>query len=181
MAPRGNRNFPENPGIPNPAAVLILLFPVSNVPYIVFMKRAEYPGIHSGQISLPGGRTEKGDTGLENTALRETTEELGIVSDNIKIIGKLSPLLIPVSGFVVHPFVGVVPYKPKWEPDKNEVSYLIESPVVELASRDNIKNEIWKLHGRKVEVPFYLVKDEKIWGATAMIISEFLEIMKSFS
>ena len=179
MAPKGIRNFPPNKNMPNPAAVLILLFPVIDEPYTVLMKRTEYQGAHSGQISLPGGKIEAIDVDLAQTALRETKEELGILSEKINIIGKLTPLFIPVSGFDVHPYVGVITEKPDWNPDLNEVSYLIETSISELASAAVIKSEMRQLFGNELEVPFYHLHNEKIWGATAMMISEFLQIVGS--
>jgi 8-oxo-dGTP pyrophosphatase MutT (NUDIX family) len=177
MVPKGIRNFPQNDNPPSSAAVLLLIFPVNSEPYTVFIKRTEYPGVHSGQISLPGGRIEATDVDLQHTALRETSEELGISSDNIKIIGKLSPLFIPVSRFEVNPYVGYTNYKPDWKPDFNEVTYAIETSIKELSSPQVVKSEIWHIHGNNLNVPFYHVKNEKIWGATAMIIAEFLEML----
>ena len=180
MAPRGIHNFPNAIKNPSPAAVLLLLFPDKDIPYTVFIKRSEYQGAHSGQISLPGGKIEKSDATLEETALRETSEELGFFTKDIKILGKLSPLFIPVSGFNVHPFLGVIQNKPRWNPDKTEVTYIIETSVQELSSPKIIKSEQWQLHGTLREVPFYLIQNEKLWGATAMIVSEFLEIIQHF-
>jgi 8-oxo-dGTP pyrophosphatase MutT (NUDIX family) len=179
MAPKGIRNFPLDKNIPKPAAVLMLFYPVDGEPYTVLMKRSEYPGAHSGQISLPGGRIEALDADLKQTALRETSEELGISPDKINVIGKLTPMYIPVSGFDVHPFLGFTFEKPDWKPDLSEVSYLIELSVNELTSPGVVKYEMWQLHGNELEVPFYLIHNEKIWGATAMIIAEFLQILKS--
>ncbi len=179
MAPRGIRNFTLNENPPISAAVLILIFPANSEPFTVFMKRNEYPGIHSGQISLPGGKFEETDANLQQTALRETSEELGILSEKIKLIGKLSPLFIPISRINVHPFIGFVDVKPKWKPDFNEVTYLIETSIKDLSSPLAVKSEIWQLHGNNLEVPFYLLYNEKIWGATAMIIAEFLEVLQS--
>jgi 8-oxo-dGTP pyrophosphatase MutT (NUDIX family) len=141
------------------------------------MKRPDYDGAHSGQISFPGGKVETDDENLEQTALRETSEELGILKNKIQILGKLSPLKIQVSGFEVNPFVGFINEKPFWKPDPDEVAYLIEAPVTELLNPSISKIENWKLHNTNVDVPFYKIENEKIWGATAMILSEFIEII----
>jgi 8-oxo-dGTP pyrophosphatase MutT (NUDIX family) len=178
MAPKGIKNFPVSPGI-IPASVLILIYPENNEPWTVFIKRNEYPGAHSGQISLPGGKKEPNDMNLEHTAIREASEELGIREESIRIIRRLSPLTISVSGFEVHPFVGTIDVKPEWKPDKNEVTYLIETPLKNLLSAKAIKHEMWQLRGEMLKVPFFGVKKEKIWGATAMIFSEFIEIAKT--
>lgn len=178
LAPQGRRNFPENK-VKTTAAVMILLFPIHDEPWLVFIKRPEYNGAHSGQVSFPGGKVESEDISLYHTAMRETSEELGIKKESIQYVGKLSPLLIPVSGFHVYPFVGSCSTNPNWNPDKEEVKYTIESPVSALQNNETIKTEIWNLHGHELEVPFYFVKEEKIWGATAMILAEFLTVWKN--
>jgi 8-oxo-dGTP pyrophosphatase MutT (NUDIX family) len=172
MAPAGKPDFIIH-GIPVKAAVLLLVYPVENKPYIVFMKRPEYDGIHSGQISFPGGKYEKIDNNLSNTAIRETIEELGDKLENVEIIGNLTPLIIPVSKYEVHPFIGIINYQPKWNTDPNEVSYLIEVSVDDLFRPESKKIETWNIQNINRDVPFYKVGNEKIWGATAMILSEF--------
>jgi 8-oxo-dGTP pyrophosphatase MutT (NUDIX family) len=178
MAPKGIRNVQVGSGL-IPASVLILIYPVNDEPWTVCIKRNEYPGAHSGQISLPGGKKEPGDLNLEHTALRETSEELGIQAESIRILGKLSTLTITFSGFEVHPFVGMIDHKPEWNPDKDEVTYLIETPVKTLSSAKTIKHEMWHLREEMIKVPFFNVKNEKIWGATAMILSEFIEVLRT--
>jgi 8-oxo-dGTP pyrophosphatase MutT (NUDIX family) len=175
MAPQGRINLPHSDKSVS-AAVLILLYPVNEEPWIVFIKRPEYNGFHSGQISFPGGKVEKTDIGLENTALRETFEELGVPVKNVQLIGKLSPLHIPISSFDVQPFVGFTMKKPDWKPDNAEVTYPVESPLKEFLNPDKVLKEIWTLRNVQTEVPFYSIKGEKIWGATAMMMSEFLNL-----
>lgn len=154
------------------SAVLVLLFPQDDHWHIVLIKRVEYPGVHSGQISFPGGRHEEGETFLE-TALRETHEEIGIKADQIEIIGQLTPIYIPPSDFEVHPFVGYTPTKPVWVPDHNEVQYVIEMPLPILLD-DTVKHrEEWTMRGLTMEVGFYHYAEAKIWGATAIMLSEF--------
>jgi 8-oxo-dGTP pyrophosphatase MutT (NUDIX family) len=176
MSPEGRNKFPLNPNTIN-AAVSILLFPINNKPYTVFIKRHDYIGYHSGQVSLPGGKYELSDLSNTDTALRETSEELGVDVDSIEVLGALSPLSIPISGFQVFPFICFMKNYPIWNPDPLEVKYLIEVPVFELTDPTTIKNEIRKLHNSQVNVPFYSIEQEKIWGATAMIISEFIDVM----
>jgi 8-oxo-dGTP pyrophosphatase MutT (NUDIX family) len=172
MAPSGRKEF-MYPGVPEKAAVLLLIYPKNQEPHIVFIKRPEYPGAHSNQISFPGGKYEQIDSDLKTTAIRETIEELGDKLDNIEIIGKLTPLLIPVSGFEVHPFVGSINYKPIWNPDPKEVLYILESSIRLLNNPETKKIETWNFKGADREVPFYKINKEKIWGATAMILSEY--------
>ena len=158
------------------AAVLILMYPsIEGTTSLVFIKRNEYDGPHSGQVSLPGGAWEKGDGSIENTAIRETREELGI-DGNIEILGSLSELLIPVSNFLVSPFVGYMDQTPEFYPDESEVQFVIETPLQELMDPRNQDSETMVRHEQTIEAPFYRVGDEKIWGATAMILSEYLQL-----
>jgi 8-oxo-dGTP pyrophosphatase MutT (NUDIX family) len=160
------------------AAVLILLYPIQNNWHTVFMKRTEYPGAHSGQISFPGGKYEVQDIDLKATALRETEEEFGINSGNITVIGNLTPLHIPVSKMDVHPFVGYMRRKPEFNPDPTEVQYLIEVNLDDLFNPSLIETKPFKSNKYEGMVPYYNIKSNHIWGATAMILSEFLEIVK---
>jgi 8-oxo-dGTP pyrophosphatase MutT (NUDIX family) len=142
---------------------------------LVFIKRNEYEGPHSGQVSFPGGAYEPGDSSILGTALRETREELGM-SEKIEIIGTLTQLHIPVSNFLVYPVVGWTHSRPAFEPDPTEVQYLIESPVGTLLDPSSRDSETIFRHGKEIVTPFYKTGNEKIWGATAMILSEFLQL-----
>jgi len=158
------------------AAVLILMYPsIEGTASLVFIKRNEYDGPHSGQVSLPGGVWEKGDGSIQNTAIRETREELGMDGD-IEILGSLTELHIQVSNFLVYPFVGYMNQVPEFHPDKSEVQFVIEIPLQELMDPRNQDSETIFKHGKTIEAPFYRVGDEKIWGATAMILSEYLQL-----
>jgi len=161
---------------PVEAAVMILLYPSSGKPSLVLIKRNEYPGHHSAQVSLPGGMREVADESLEKTAIRETCEELGIPG-SMQILGSLTPLYIPVSNYLVTPFVGWMNRRPDFQPDISEVQYIIEAPLDTLTDPVNQGNETIFRHGAMIEVPCYLVGKELIWGATAMILSEFLELV----
>lgn len=174
MAPTFRGSIPQQEE-PVRAAVLALLYPSGGDAQLVFTKRNEYDGPHSAQVSFPGGAWEEGDHSLEDTALRETREELG-VSGCIDILGALTPLHIPVSNFIVYPFLGWMPDAPLYDPDPSEVQYVIEASVAELLNPANCESEtIWH-HGRTIEAPFYRVGKEKIWGATAMMLSELLQL-----
>ena len=111
------------------------------------------------------------------TALRETEEEIGVDSSGIRILGRLSNLEIPVSGFDVIPYVGFYPGKINFRPDPTEVSYIIEVPLKDLTDPEIRKNEIRTIRCKFVKVPYFDIKDEKVWGATAMMLSEFLELV----
>jgi 8-oxo-dGTP pyrophosphatase MutT (NUDIX family) len=160
-----------------PAAVMILLYPESDKIKIVFLKRTEYDGPHSGQISFPGGMFEIFDKDLKATAKRETAEETGISGNKIKVIGKLSLLHIPVSNFTVHPFVGVLQGIPAFKPDPSEVKYIITEDLSDFFSPSCRIKEQWTLFGDAVNVPIFSINSHQIWGATAMILSEFLEVI----
>ncbi len=159
------------------AAVMILMFPTEDDISICFIQRTEYHGAHSGQISFPGGTYEEGDTSLEATVKRETLEETGIDAKMIRLLGKLTPLPVPVSNFLVHPFAGYLDYEPIFNPDPLEVSFMILAPMRVLLDPQTIQKEKWNLMNESVMVPFYHVNGYRIWGATAMILSEFLEII----
>ncbi len=161
------------------AAVLALMYPMEERTGLVFMKRNSYDGPHSAQVSFPGGAREEEDRNLAQTALRECREELG-VKENIEILGPLSPLHIPISSFLVSPFVGYCAKRPVFDPDPSEVKYVIETSVEALMDPSNQDREKWNLNDLEVGVPFYRVEEDIIWGATAMILSEFLQLASSF-
>jgi 8-oxo-dGTP pyrophosphatase MutT (NUDIX family) len=178
MSPEGRRPVSLQYPLKN-AGVLILLFPERGRIHTVFIKRTEYEGVHSGQVSLPGGMYKEEDGSLLNTALREAEEETGIDILSVTIIGKLTPLHIPVSNVNVHAYVGVTGIRPSFHHDPAEVQYLIEESLDELLSEVNRKTKTMNLFGNEVMVPYFDIKGDHIWGATAMIISEFSEIFKS--
>jgi 8-oxo-dGTP pyrophosphatase MutT (NUDIX family) len=163
---------------PRRSAVLILLYPKDSKPYIVFIKRGEYKGVHSGQISLPGGMYKKTDRILRQTALRETMEETGVIENQVEIIGNLTPLHIPISNFNVYPFVGYCLDRPVFKPDPFEVKYIIEAALNELLDTENQKHKLMHIGGNEIEIPYFDLHGDHLWGATAMIISEFLEVVK---
>jgi 8-oxo-dGTP pyrophosphatase MutT (NUDIX family) len=160
------------------SGVLLLLYPCHGSIRIVFIKRTEYEGVHSGQVSFPGGKYEETDLTMAGTALRETMEETGIPVDEIKIIGQLTPLHIPVSQTDVFPYVGISYNRPVFKHNPAEVEYLIEAGIDELLDPANKKYEIMSIAGNDIEVPYFDIQNNHIWGATAMILSEFLEIFR---
>lgn len=160
------------------AAVLALLYPSGEKIHLAFIKRNESDGPHSAQVSFPGGASETGDLNLEDTALRETREELG-VRDQIEVLGALTPLHIPVSNFMVYPFVGWMEETPDFHPDTSEVQYVIEAALRDLLDPSSRSSEIIYHHDQSIEAPFYRVGKEKIWGATAMMLSELLYLATS--
>jgi 8-oxo-dGTP pyrophosphatase MutT (NUDIX family) len=132
---------------------------------------------HPGQIALPGGAKEEGEE-LDYTAVREASEEVGIEVQSVEIIGKLTPLPVPVSGYLIYPFIGILKKEPEWILNKSEVDELIITKVSELIDEDNYYSETWQLHGNNVEVPHFRIKNKVIWGATASVLNEFIDLTK---
>ena len=165
----------------NNAAVCIVILSCHEKQKIIFIKRTIYDGHHSGQISFPGGKEEKSDNSLYETARRECFEEIGIKLSQQHYLGKLSPLFIPVSGFMVYPFVFYYPCIEEKEfiIDTQEVEYPVFFNLNELLIPDLLKTTKIKLEkSRIISAPYYDIKNEIVWGATAMILSEFIEILK---
>lgn len=162
------------------SAVLILLYEKNEKPYIVVIERSAYEGIHSKQISLPGGKKDITDKNLKNTAKREAQEEIGIKFEDIEVIAELSYLYIPVSNFIVYPFVAVYNSIPNFIKEKKEVESIIEIPLDELLDRKNITSKTIKLKNvnLSIKAPTYSVQGVEIWGATAMILCEFLDVLE---
>jgi 8-oxo-dGTP pyrophosphatase MutT (NUDIX family) len=155
-----------------PAGVLLLLYPIDGILSFILTRRTELVATHKGQISLPGGAQEIGETPRQ-AALRETCEELHICLDETSLIGELAPLHVAASGFTIHPFVGYTPVCPTFEPDPAEVAEVIETPL-SLLLDDSVKvTEHWTYSGIEMDVPFYRIRNQIVWGATAIILSEF--------
>ena len=172
----------NNPMMPlaKRSAVLVLLFPDKGQLKTVFIKRSVYNGVHSGQISFPGGQYESTDASFEATALRETNEEIGVASDKIELIGQLTDFYIPPSNFLVKVYVGYTSQKPEYIPDKKEVQSVVEVNVEDLYDGNNITQKEFYSTSRNVLVnaPTYIINGVEIWGATAMIVSELLDVLK---
>lgn len=163
------------------AGVMLLIYPLSGELTTVFMQRTEYPGLHSGQISFPGGRFEHDDIDLRTTALRETEEEFGINAPSIDVLGKLSPLFIPVSCIEVHPYIGYLAERPMFLPNPKEVACLIEVKISDLLKASIIKKKPHLYKDFNGSIPYYEVNGSHIWGATAMILAEFTEVIRKIS
>jgi 8-oxo-dGTP pyrophosphatase MutT (NUDIX family) len=156
--------------------VLILFYLRDGEIYLPLILRPIYPGVHSGQISLPGGRVEDEDTDVVACALREANEEIGIDRSQVRVLGQLSPLYIGASNNTVYPVVGWSCELPTFETDEREVAQLIEVPLRSLQDPDNVHQEQRNLRGRSALVPYFQVCDQIIWGATAMILGELLAL-----
>jgi 8-oxo-dGTP pyrophosphatase MutT (NUDIX family) len=158
------------------AGVLVLLYPQQAELYLILTRRVDYPGVHGGQISLPGGRRE-GTESLSATALREAQEEIGLCPNSVELMGSLSVLYTPVSNFCIYPFVAFSPVRPNFRPNPAEVAALIETPLSLLLNPTTRREEMWYFEQGRRRVPFFDILGHKVWGATAMILSEFLMVV----
>jgi 8-oxo-dGTP pyrophosphatase MutT (NUDIX family) len=176
------RMKPEEITANNPrlGGVMVLLYESDGWLKTVFTKRREYEGVHSGQMSFPGGKKEEGDSNLIETALRETNEEIGIDKHKIEVLGKLSELYIPPSNFLVHPSVGFVGTMEAFKPQDEEVAEIVEIPLDFFLDERNVhlQTEIKLYNGSIVRAPAFIYKSHVIWGATAIMLSEFSYILE---
>ncbi len=156
------------------SSVLLLLFIENDELTACLIKRPEHMKFHPGQIAMPGGRIEKGETELE-TALRETEEEIGIPPEKIEILGSLSELYVGVSRFMIHPFVGWLAEKPHFNINRHEVEKVILFPISKYKNTFG-QTELATISG-KLNVPCVMFENEILWGATAMILSEFYDVV----
>ncbi len=162
------------------AAVLICFYPEKNNIYLPLIKRPKYGGVHSGQIAFPGGRYEDHDTCLTETALREAQEEIGIDPRKIILTGQLSKLYIPPSNYLVTPIVGFTENKPDFIIDPLEVDQLLIFNLSDLLDKNaSVKSNVMTALNLRMDVPSFFIKGHVIWGATAMIISELITVIKN--
>jgi 8-oxo-dGTP pyrophosphatase MutT (NUDIX family) len=178
LAPVPPREWP--PGIHptriRDAAGLLLIFPLDHVAHLVLTVRADTLGRHGGQVSLPGGVVEPGET-FEQTALREAHEEIGLPIAGVRTLGPLTPVDITVSGFRLHPIIGVTRERPRLAPSDGEVARVLEIPVTELMDPAHLAWRTLEREGRTYRVPTLVVQGADIWGATAMVVAEFLTLL----
>ena len=177
--PRGGAFSRVAPDDARQAAALILLYPSGESSYSLPLT-VRHSGLpdHAGQISLPGGRIGAGET-PEAAALREAAEEIGVDPGSVRILGSLSPLYVLVSRFNVTPFVGVASARPDFTLAQREVAELIEAPLHELADRDNLQWGHRTREGYLLDFPYFRIGEHQVWGATAMILGEFLSLLES--
>ena len=164
---------------PRKAAVLSLFYPNSkNETCFLLTQRASYKGTHSAQISFPGGKIEKSDTNLQETALRETFEEVGIYQNSVKIIRELTDVYIPPSNFLATPFMAFTDKNPDFKINF-EVKSTIEVLLSDLLNDKNISSiNMTTSYMKNIEVPCFKLNDVIVWGATAMMLAEIKELLK---
>jgi 8-oxo-dGTP pyrophosphatase MutT (NUDIX family) len=176
--PRVQVEWPKTEEHAIPSAVLILLYQDGDDIRFFLTERTEMVQHHKGQISLPGGSWEAGEH-LDETAMRETEEEIGIPMADIKIVSELTPLFVKVTGYMIHPFVGYIDYVPILTPQPGEVNDDFSVSLNDLLNPKKSKTELWTIRNTPVDVPFFHFGKYKVWGATAMILSEFKHCLES--
>ena len=181
MAPRPGEDrsrVPTDPGAAKQSAVLALLAPdAAGHPTVLITLRSEGLNTHKGQLSLPGGRIEPAESVTE-AALRETHEEVGLPPEAIAVVGALSPLYIPPSRSVVHPVVGLLEQALPLRPAPSEVQEAFWLPLPRLADPATYRTTTRELLGQPVEVPYWDVHPTPLWGATAIVLAELLEVLE---
>ena len=163
------------------AGVMALFYPdEKQQTKLVLILRNTYKGVHSAQISFPGGKFEPQDNSLEKTAIRETHEEIGVSQQGIEVLKELTEVYIPPSNFYVQPFLGIIKSTPKFSKQDNEVEEVIEVLLHHFINDDNvISTSVETSYNMKVNVPAYKLNGHIVWGATAMILSEIKDLLKN--
>ena len=165
---------------PKKAGVLALFYPNKNHrTHLLLILRKTYPGVHSNQIGFPGGKSEKGDSDLVHTALRETHEEVGVPPERVSIVKSLSEVYIPPSNFEVQPFVGLYPSPRPFVPQASEVESLVEVSLGDFMDDSAIfKQKLSTSYAKNIDVPAFKLNGYTVWGATAMMLSEIKELLR---
>lgn len=159
---------------PRVGAVLVLLYPERDGLHIPLTVRTASLRHHSGEVSLPGGGFDAADETLDQTALREAWEELGIIRSEVEMVTSLTPIWIPVSNFRITPYVGIAHTRPRFTPAPAEVALVIETPLATLVDPRNVRSEVRELRGGMVQVPYFAVGEHHVWGATGLVLAQLI-------
>jgi 8-oxo-dGTP pyrophosphatase MutT (NUDIX family) len=165
----------EFPADARTAAALLLIYPGDNGVAIPLTVRASTLARHAGQISLPGGATDPGET-LAQAALREASEEIGIDPDTVRVLGELTPVHVLVSGFTLHPVVGLTDVRPPFQAAPGEVDEILEVRLEDLRDASRIRTGTHVREGVAIEYPYFDLSGHRVWGATAMVLGEFITL-----
>ena len=178
MAPQPRHGWKPGfaPEEARPAAALLLIYPVAGAATILLTKRTSHLPSHKGQVSLPGGALDPGET-IEQAALREAQEEVGIPAGIVSVVGRLTPVHISVSGYVLHPVVATLARRPDMVAEAGEVERIIEVAVADLADPARHRRVARVRDGLEFDMPYFDIDAEEIWGATAMVLSEFVTLL----
>ncbi len=166
----------EVPDHATPAAALVLLYPVDDAPHVLLTVRAGRLGKHAGQVSFPGGLVDAGES-IAQAALREAFEEVGLDPAAVRVVGALSPLYVTVSNFAIHPVAGIAETTPPLRPSAAEVARLLPAPLAALADPGNLRRGTRWRGDLPCDVPYFEVRNERVWGATAMVLAELLAML----
>ncbi len=167
----------RSPEESRPAAALLLVFPAASPAHVLLTVRSSQLPSHAGQVSLPGGAVEEGES-LEEAALREASEETGVDQAAVRVLGRLTPLHIPVSGFVLNTVVGVADARPEFRLAGTEVEQLLEPSLDGLLDPAAVRRFPRLADGLFQDVPYFAIDGVQVWGATAMVLAEFLEMVR---
>lgn len=179
MSPSHRRppGMQANTAPPRKSAVMLILFGDADNLSTLFIKRPEYDGHHGGQMAFPGGKYERRDLSMLDTAIRECYEEVGIRISPEDVVGELSKLHIPVSNLDVFPFVAYLPQLPVQALDPREVAFTVEARIAMLQHPATVCHREMMMSNVPVHIPYYAVAGNEVWGATAMITAELLAIL----
>jgi 8-oxo-dGTP pyrophosphatase MutT (NUDIX family) len=159
------------------SAVLVPIYRKNGEYHLLFIKRTERVKVHKGQISFPGGAYEEQDKTLSNTALRESAEEIGLPVESAEMLGELDDIATMGTGYIISPYVAAIPWPLPLKVDETETEEIIEIPISELLNEDSLREDMATLeNGQVISTYFYHYKDRVVWGATARILKQFLDI-----
>ena len=159
-----------------PSAVILPIYYKQGQYYILFTKRTRKVKEHKSEISFPGGAHQDGDRTLVDTALRECTEEIGLMADRVEVLGELDDTITTTSSYIISPFVAIIPWPYPFKVDQWETEEIIEIPISALLDKDCLRQETEIVDGKAVTSYFYHYQGRIIWGATARILNQFLDI-----